>query len=118
MTCAFLPLREKRPIRRPQSLVGSVRHGAAAPITGARTKRPGQAPEITASAPDLVAEPDQSREVVDVRVEVGDLGDDIGNRGQLGSDLRLTVGNDLEVEEAVADLTQDPLEHGGVVSFG
>src|SRR4051812_13440324 len=56
--------------------------------------------------PDLEAEVEEAAHVVDVGLEVRDGGHDLGSLRQLGALLLLTLGHDLEVEEALADLPQ------------
>ena len=69
-------------------------------------------------APDLLAQAEQPGQVVDVGVEVGHGRDHVGGGGQLLALLGLALGHDLEVQEALGHLAQDPLDHGRVLADG
>ena len=62
----------------------------------------------------MLAQLQQAGQVVDVGVEEGHRGQDLGARGQLRLLLGLAPGHHAEVEEALGDLAEHPGGEGGV----
>ena len=65
------------------------------------------------SVPERLAETEQTGEVVDVIVEVGNGRHDLGRGRQVLAQIGFSLGDHLIVEEALGDLAQDPTDCGG-----